>query len=471
MTEREKTSALIELIDKLCEPAFTRNETNITEAITKLNKIYANDFRHNYADLFFHLQCIFSKDPDVAECLGENLNVLESTIGEVLQKNPDDANIKNTSVCFKKFADHIRLEIGRYNFIKQNFAPISGAPAKNMFLSPSDCSVGDEIKNEVKQLQGAVDAIRPVATQAQKELDKLDEKLESNKISSITTLTIFSAVVLAFSGGITFEAGMLQGMASASPYRLVFTIALTGFVLFNTLFAMLYLVGKLSGKTISTRCRYLGHKHDDFDRCQSCGDGYCTKAYNPVSVACRIKHKYSYILVVNVVLLWVMYGDFVMWLFKETTFSVMTLGHILIPAGMMIIIGLVGIIRKYVYRQRLIVACKVKLISGLVEPKSKTTTLLATLATFLSKTVGDGSELLQTKYLKVISKFDADSFGDYQKMLKATTDFVVENMLTPLEMSRFISADQHWHNKRTWKKYKKALRAYHASNGETQNHQ
>ena len=40
-------------------------------------------------------------------------------------------------------------------------------------------------------------------------------------------------MVLAFSGGITFEAGMLQGMAAASPYRL----------LFNTIFALLYMVG------------------------------------------------------------------------------------------------------------------------------------------------------------------------------------------------------------------------------------
>jgi hypothetical protein len=443
----------------------------VTESITKLNKIYANDFRHNYADLFFHLQGIFSKDPDVAECLGENLNVLETTIGEVLQKNPDDANIKNTSVCFKKFADHIRLEIGRYNFIKQNFAPISGVPATNMFLPSSDCSVGDEIKNELKQLQSAVDAVRPVATQAQKELDKLDEKLESNKISSITTLTIFSAVVLAFSGGITFEAGMLQGMASASPYRLVFTIALTGFVLFNTLFAMLYLVGKLSGKTISTRCRYLGHQNNDFDRCQSCGDGYCTKAYNPVSVACRIKHKYSYVLVVNVILLWVMYGDFVMWLFKGSTFSITTLGYILIPAGMMVITGILGLIRKHVYRQRLILACKVRLISGLIEPKSKTSTLLATLATFLSKTVGDGSELLQTKYLKVISKYNANSFWGYKKLLWATTDFVIENMLTPSETAQVISIDQHWHNKIMWKKYKKGFQTYLARNGAVQEQQ
>ena len=88
---------------------------------------------------------------------------------------------------------------------------------------------------------------------------------------------------------------------------------------------------------------------------------------------------------------------------KHSTFSAITLAHILIPAGIMIIIGLVGIIRKYVYRQRLILSCKVKLISGLLEPKSKVATVLVTLAAFLSKTVGDGSESLQTKYHKAIA--------------------------------------------------------------------
>ncbi len=111
-------------------------------------------------------------------------------------------------------------------------------------------------------------------------MDKIDSKLDSNKISSITTLTIFSAVVLAFSGGITFEAGMLQGMAAASPYRLVFTIALTGFILFNTIFALLYMVGKMAEKSINGKCKYWKEKDFVKNGNAKCGGGCCSKKQN-----------------------------------------------------------------------------------------------------------------------------------------------------------------------------------------------
>ena len=70
-------------------------------------------------------------------------------------------------------------------------------------------------------------------------------------------------------------------------------IALSGFILFNTIFALLYLVGKMAGKRISTKCKYMVNADDNYNQCQSCGDGYCTKECAEVSIACRIFHKYS----------------------------------------------------------------------------------------------------------------------------------------------------------------------------------
>lgn len=227
-------------------------------------------------------------------------------------QNSDDANYQNTATGYKKFSDHIRLEIGRYNFIKSRFTntTIAGHPNTSNDNHPS---VAPE---QVQKLERDINAMRPTVAQAQKQLDSLDEKLESNKISSITTLTIFSAVILAFSGGITFESSIFKGMVESSPYRLVFTIALSGFILFNTIFALLYLVGKMAGKRISTKCKYLANDNDNYDQCQSCGDGYCTKECAEVSIACRIFHKYSYVLVVDTVLLYMLYSDFFLWLSK-----------------------------------------------------------------------------------------------------------------------------------------------------------
>lgn len=94
--------------------------------VNKLNKVYSNEYRHTYSDIFFKIQQIMSdtlsnndaSDTEVLEVLGENLNVLGNRIDELAAQNSDDANYKNTVSGYKKFSDHIRLEIGRYNFIK-----------------------------------------------------------------------------------------------------------------------------------------------------------------------------------------------------------------------------------------------------------------------------------------------------------------------------------------------------------------
>ena len=155
---------------------------------------------------------------------------------------------------------------------KSRFASVA---VEKKFTRSSDGHFSVDPK-QVQKLEQDINAMRPTVAQAQKQLDNLDEKLESNKISSITTLTIFSAVILAFSGGITFESGIFKGMVESSAYRLVFTIALSGFILFNTIFALLYLVGKMAGKPISTRCKYIVTENGYYEQCQSCGDGYCT---------------------------------------------------------------------------------------------------------------------------------------------------------------------------------------------------
>ena len=305
MTDKEKTGELLSLIDALCDVNFAKEQNNIDGWVNKLNKIYSNEYRHTYSDIFFKIQQIMSdtlsnndaSDTEVLEVLGENLNVLGNRIDELAAQNSDDANYKNTVSGYKKFSDHIRLEIGRYNFIKSRF---TGTAADGNSGKATDKHSAIDTERILK-LERAVDATRPIVAQAQKQLDSLDEKLESNKISSITTLTIFSAVILAFSGGITFESGIFQGMVASTSYRLVFTIALSGFILFNTIFALLYLVGKMAGKRISTKCKYMVNADDNYNQCQSCGDGYCTKECAEVSIACRIFHKYSYVLAIDAI--------------------------------------------------------------------------------------------------------------------------------------------------------------------------
>ena len=450
MNEVDKKAELQELIESLCDVSFSKDTKKIDEWIQRLNKIYANKYRHTYSDIFFKLQEIIAKsDSEVLETLGENLDVLKEKIESLVSQNCDDENLKITLSGYKKLADHINLEIGRYNFIKNQFATTATPSVPS--TTPIAATIDKELEEKVDKLADDVKKMRPITTQAQRELDKLDSRLESNKISSITTLTIFSAVVLAFSGGITFEVGMLQGMASASAYRLVFVIALTGFVLFNTIFALLYLVGKLAGKSISTKCRHCSSDPSNNGKC-TCGDGTCTKELATGSIFCRILHKYCYVLIINIILLLVMYSDFFLWLFNGQASDIRFIVSQTIPLIILVFFLLCLLVKKKVYTHRNKLKFKMAILQKMVAPEEKESNWLTIFVESLSRTLFKEAPDYTEMYKKRI-----EGIG-YSRAMWRLGSFAKEQLLGSSKVLAKISFKEHRLNKIKWKRYKKLFK-------------
>ncbi len=455
MEEKEKNSLLNELIDELCKKDFSRDKDKINLWITKLNKIYANNYRHTYSDIFLKIQTIISKDnSETLEILGENLNVLGASINLKLLENSDDANLKNTSDSFKKFSDHINLEIGRYNFLKAHFENNKNGDTSTKTTNSEILKDVDYIKQKLDVVSKDVDNIRPITTQAQKELDNLDSKLENNKISSITTLTIFSAVVLAFSGGITFEAGIFKGMAVSSSYRLIFTIALTGFILFNTIFALLYLVGKLSGKSISSKCKYWCKSNDKNLKISVCNDGFCNKQCHSVSVCCRIFHKYSYVAFINIILIWTMYIDFLLWFFRNQLTNPIHIICQIVPVIFLLFIFLCTKIYNRLKIRRMKLKFKIGIIMDIVSPEENKSVFYVAI-----KTISNAFLSKQTVVEKFINDIAYDSFNEAIKRLDRLAN---ETITYNKQLFPFISSREHKFNKKYWKELENKFSDYMA---------
>lgn len=452
MTDKEKTDELLSLIDELCKVSFSKEQGNVDRWIGKLSKIYSSEYRHSYSDIFIKIQQILSNDllnnetsdTEVLEILGENLNVLGNRIDELAAQNSDDANYKNVVSGYKKFSDHIRLEIGRYNFIKSRFMSLE--MGEKSVKTTGDHSIVDS--KQIQELNQDINAMRPTVAQAQKQLDSLDEKLESNKISSITTLTIFSAVVLAFSGGITFESGVFKGIVEATSYRLVFTIALSGFILFNTIFALLYLVGKMAGKKISMKCKHLVTSNKSCHQCQSCGDGYCTKECAEISIVCRLFHKYSYVLAINTILLYVLYTDFFLWYSKGVLLTPIFYFSQTFLLGMVGIYFCVLLIRKNRRLRRIRMHYKVAILRDILEPKAPITSALVCLEEMLSKSFyGSPIKSVKDSFLEEVKIRRLDKSG----ALDYLDEFVDEYLISNFRLSTSVSEREHRINCKKWK--------------------
>jgi hypothetical protein len=109
-------------------------------------------------------------------------------------------------------------------------------------------------------------------------------------------LSIFAAIVLAFSGSLSFIGSALTGMANVSAFKSVFIVALCGLVVFNLIFLLLYIVGKLTGRSIYTD---FGQENSDIEKCTWIG---------------KVRRRLPYVFWINICLLLIMLGDFVCWL-------------------------------------------------------------------------------------------------------------------------------------------------------------
>lgn len=109
----------------------------------------------------------------------------------------------------QKLYDHVNLDVARINYVK--------AIDKRYMVS------GKKINVSLKDTEAKLNSTK-------EELDEYVEKVDNAQKESITILGIFSAVILAFIGGMTFTSSVLSNINSMSIYRLLMLSIIIGFV-------------------------------------------------------------------------------------------------------------------------------------------------------------------------------------------------------------------------------------------------
>lgn len=209
---QEKMDALFRVLDDLLsEPIETEADLSGTELETyyqEFSKIYCDKFRHWYSLLSDYLG---KKTPDVYSTLANGLHLV-AAYGKVHHPECDEVN-----AGIDKLLDHVDLESIRID--RMEAVRYSSNETKELYAKTTQSAKAAQDKAE----------------EVQKNVDHYHEQ-------SISILSIFSAVVLAFMGGLSFSSSVLQNFASVSMFRLIITIVLLGFVIFNAIFILLRFV-------------------------------------------------------------------------------------------------------------------------------------------------------------------------------------------------------------------------------------
>ncbi len=203
----------------------------------------------------------------------------------------------------------------------------------------------------------------------------------------------------------------------------------------------------MAGKPISTRCKYIVTENGHYEQCQSCGDGYCTKECAEVSIACKIFHKYTYVFVINSILLYVLYSDFFLWLSKGNLRNpkfFIAQGALFLLMALTIVVHLV---RKHRRLGRIKLHYKVIILRDIIEPQTQKSSFIR-LSEILTRAIygAPTTQSIKESFLEKISGMSKDSALQY------LDEFIDAYLLSDYRLSVSVTKREHKVDKKEWKR-------------------
>lgn len=177
-----------------------------------------NHYRFNYAIMYSIINNIYKNTGlEVLETMRINSEHLESFI-----KDNDEYFKKH-----RKFIQYLQMEIGR----KFDYEMQAEELRKKL-------DIRYDIDEKLQQLRMKEELL-------EEKLIKNESRLDNQQLDYIAILSVFSAIVLGFTGEFTFSSSIMDNIASTSIYRLMIISILLSFGIINATYCLLWYVGKL----------------------------------------------------------------------------------------------------------------------------------------------------------------------------------------------------------------------------------
>ena len=250
LNEQEKRDSLRQLLMDLSKSQdVLKDRKDRRDYYIRLEAIYYNtdsdNYRHFYSDIFACLSLI-----DADDSLG-NLDILAQNMEAIKEGyipiNRDEAH-NNELIDIRKeiikLYDHTNLDISRINYTKRMAGETQSELARAKVLI-------EDLKNKLAESDVArAEAVNHLNTESSKLKEEVRDGQKKMQNEYITILGIFAAIVLAFTGGMTFSSSVLENMDKASIYRMIAIVLILGLVLSNLIWLLIDFLRDINGKSI-----------------------------------------------------------------------------------------------------------------------------------------------------------------------------------------------------------------------------
>lgn len=235
MIVNEMNVEVVNIITELSQKSEIK-ESDLKSYIDRLKAVWIEGSRHEYSEITRILFSV-SADKDSREYICGYLK----DMCEIAKDNKE--NSLKFVESLERISDHVNLE----NIRMVELTKIS-AEANKAFTEVND------VKARYSELEEKWQNINSEAEKVDQKLKKMDKDIDNSTSKSITILGIFSGIVMAFTGGLSFIASSLENMNEVSIYRLVLVIILLSMGIFNVIFMLMHTIGKFTSSYVGGEC-------------------------------------------------------------------------------------------------------------------------------------------------------------------------------------------------------------------------
>lgn len=210
--------------------------------VANYRNINLSDFEKGKVKYGYVSQYIKSLDPDNRDLLYKNTEFC--------------MRITETNECndvFMQIINHIILEVPRAN----EFDSIESQTKKH-------AQQNREFRQMQRDFNSKIESSNKDFKAMKNEFDRFENRIGNIQNEFIGILSIFSAIIIAFFGGIQVLGSVLTNVKDSNFYLLTMITIIIGLILFNVIYMLLYTISKIISKNIGisiSKCEQCGNKN------------------------------------------------------------------------------------------------------------------------------------------------------------------------------------------------------------------
>lgn len=246
---------LMDILNDLARTSLYSNDEEAMDIYSAFNNIYSDkNFRHSYFEISQLLEDLVSDERDILEYKLEKITIY-------ISENFSSSGILKNVL---KLLDHVSLEMLRLARIeKVNYVADKSNTAMNEAMT--------------------------VIKETKLNVEEADNKLKNIHSETITTLGIFSGLVIGFATSFQLLAQSFSNLNDIYFYKIICYLAVIGIILFNCIFFLMFSVARISGRSLATNCK--------FKDCANCDESPCK---TPIG---KLHKKFPYVFWYNIAMI------------------------------------------------------------------------------------------------------------------------------------------------------------------------